>query len=142
MYIRFRGRCIKCSASHASGAGILAAVFLIFGIGMSWMRRKWLNADQYIRAVLKDMLRIIIVSVNLAQIQNSVPTIMRNIEWPDPIQDLFAMLDWVNLDPATLTGASCNENVSFRVRFIAFSILPLIAILFGGILYIRSDKKV
>ena len=142
MHIRFRGRCIKCTAEHMSGAGVLVVVLLFFWLGVSWMRRKWLVADQYVRALLKDMLRVIIVSVNLAQIQNSVPTIMRSIEWPNPIKELFGMLDWVNLDPATLTGASCNENVSFHVRFVAFSILPLASILFGILLYVRSDKRV
>ena len=83
-----------------------------------------------------------IISLNLADIQNSVKSIMDGVVWPDNVLDFFDNFNWVDLDLASLTGATCASSVNFKVRFAFMAIIPFLVIVIAFLQYKRGEASI
>ena len=82
-----------------------------------------------------------IISLNLADIQNSVKSIMDGVVWPDNVLDFFDNFNWVDLDLASLTGATCASSVNFKVRFAFMAIISFLVIVIAFLKNILEKCK-
>ena len=140
-FTRIRGDCRKCY-NTALQASLIIIIGVISIIVLVWVRRQLKKIGAEARNTKKDITRIFIICLNLAQIQNSVKSVMSGIEFPDTVLKFFAMFNWVDLDIASLTGATCNSAVDFRARLGFMSILPILVVILAFILYKRGQNNI
>ena len=139
-FTRVRGKCTECD----TGVQVLLLI-VSTGIGLIiffLVTRYLKKAGKAVGTTRRDITRIVIISLNLAQIQNSVKSIMDGVVWPDNVLAFFDNFNWVDLDLASLTGATCASSVNFNVRFAFMAAIPFLVIVVAFLQYKRGEANI
>ena len=139
-YNRVQGSCKKCIPAeervvYVAVALILLAVLLVMAI------RVINKTESKVRYALRDANRIFLICLSLSQIQITVPQVI-DIEWPPIILDFLDSFDWVNIDLAAITGATCEASVDFRFTFICMALVPFVVFSLALSSYIRGTRLI
>jgi len=135
-FMRTRGGCVKCYETETR------VVFLVIGIVLFIVliiigRKCWSKLFRY-RTALRDVMRIMIIIINLQQISNSLP-LMIPIEWPGIWLDFKEYFEWADLDIMSLSGTTCVKGVNYYFTFAAMGTVPYL-ILFLALMFFFYQK--
>ena len=86
--------------------------------------------EKHVGYIGATLVRMIKINIDFLQV-NSAATSVIKVEWPYIFQEFTAMLDFINIDFLSLTGATCVDGMNFNVRFFFMSMLPLLAFAYG-----------
>ena len=139
-YTRSRGQCAKCSSVEARIGFTLGLLLPTLGL-MGWIRRNLKRLNTPSRNSLRDMSRIVVVFVNFAQILSSGPHSI-NVPWPKNLIEFLELFEVLNIDFAAITGATCDKDVNFKVRFALMSVCPAIILLLAFMTYCNGKDKI
>jgi len=87
------------------------------------------------RTAWRDVMRIVIIIINLNQINNSL-TLMIPIQWPEIWLDFKEYFEWADLDIMSLSGTTCVEGVNFYFTFAAMGSVPYIIIMLALLFFL------
>ena len=139
-YTRRNGVCVKCSSVEARVAvGIALLVPLLFVMG--WLRRNLKRLSAPVRNSLRDINRVAQIFISMAQILSSLSYSI-NVPWPENLIDFLALFDILNIDIASITGATCNNKINFPVQFSVMAVCPLIICALSIMTYINGQDKI
>ena len=139
-YTRIRGTCQKCSPLETRVSFSIALLVPIILL-MSWLRRNLRKLSSTVRNALRDMNRILLIVINLAQIASALPYSI-DVAWPSNVIDFLALFEIMDIDLASITGATCNKAVDFRIRFMVMSMAPPIILFIALSLYCNGRAKI
>ena len=139
-YSRVDGECTKCFPVESRiGLTLLCVIPIVFF--MWWLRKNLKKMNSVVRNSFRDLNRLAVILINLAQIASSLPY---NIDtaWPNNVIEFLESLDWMNIDLAAITGATCDNAVNFHVRFLVMACCPVVIVCLALITFFNGRRHI
>ena len=132
-YQMLQGMCVKCPPPEGRIIIIVVVVlviilFVLIGKYMAKKFRK--HFHEGVVDMIRDINRIIMIALSLAQINTAI-SVAIEIKWPENVLMFLAFFDFVNFDLVAITGAVCEHNVDFRLKFLVTALMPVIMVLYA-----------
>jgi hypothetical protein len=131
------GQCLKCNAGTVlERGGILVSIFLIIWVIFVTQRKRCRRLQRKYGDAWRDILRIITIQVNYAQINASLPMVIE-ISWPNVYLNFLDKLTFVNVDIVGILGIECIGDVEWDYRFGVAIVcaLPLLIAIVAAVSY-------
>ena len=77
----------------------------------------------------------------MGQVVTSIPNMIR-VQWPKNVIAFLDHFDIVNIDLASLTGATCENSINFHIRFLSMAACPPIIITIACAMYVFERWKI
>jgi hypothetical protein len=139
-YAMIGGQCQTCPPA-LNRAMILVPACLLIVLIMILVYRKLKTMDNDVRNSVRDINRIIVISLTLAQINVSILTQIR-VPYPDNLKLFISLLNFVNFDLTSLTGATCDADVGFQITFVIMLIIPALVVTVAVVSFLHGKVAV
>jgi len=138
-FTRIQGECTRCYRFVTRAIMVMVVVVVLLGAALK-ARQKMRSLKSNALNAVRDVGRILLVLVNMAQIITSIPVLI-HVPWPNNVVELIERFEIVNFDLAAITGAACSNSFDFYTRFQVMASLPLIILLVAIGTYVLESRK-
>ena len=138
-FTRINGKCVECYEVETRMA-LLVGVLVLLLVVIVWVRQYFRTLQSNTLNAVRDVSRIMIIMINMAQVITSIPNMIL-VTWPKNVVQFLEQFDFVNIDLASITGATCENSVNFHARFLVMSLCPPVIIVLALLIYFRERCK-
>ena len=139
-YTRINGICVECFNTETRVLLLTVVLVALFFLVL-WVRTFCRKLKPHALVAARDVSKILIILINMGQVVTSIPNMIR-VQWPKNVIAFLDHFDIVNIDLASLTGATCENSINFHIRFLSMAACPPIIITIACAMYVFERWKI